>query len=249
MGQWILEQRHRLLRRERIDLRSCPDYVRFHTLSRNHNDNIQRQQRAYYSLLRQFPNDSVLVIGDSRRASSRHQFAQRINGIDVVEPVDLSDVINMATSLDNANASNVIPTLLQAATELMTNVGVTATLRRISSIQAGRNRTTPSSLENSLVELTLAPTRQNMRTVLLLLEEKEDTRVFRGGALQVLKDAINLSISAPNKSIRESASIIREQRRYRGRTCIAPFNRLNSSSERAGMRSRADTGCGKHGGK
>ncbi|EJQ0043170.1 AAA family ATPase [Salmonella enterica subsp. enterica serovar Newport] len=216
LGQWILEQRHRLLRRERIDLRSCPDYVRFHTLSRNHNDNIQRQQRAYYSLLRQFPNDSVLVIGDSRRASSRHQFAQRINGIDVVEPVDLSDVINMATSLDNANASNVIPTLLQAATELMTNVGVTATLRRISSIQAGRNRTTPSSLENSLVELTLAPTRQNMRTVLLLLEEKEDTRVFRGGALQVLKDAINLSISAPNKSIRESASIIRERRRYQG---------------------------------
>ncbi|HAK5315645.1 TPA: AAA family ATPase [Salmonella enterica] len=216
LGQWILEQRHRLLRRERIDLRSCPDYVRFHTLSRNHNDNIQRQQRAYYSLLRQFPNDSVLVIGDSRRASSRHQFAQRINGIDVVEPVDLSDVINMATSLDNANASNVIPTLLQAATELMTNVGVTATLRRISSIQAGRNRTTPSLLENSLVELTLAPTRQNMRTVLLLLEEKEDTRVFRGGALQVLKDAINLSISAPNKSIRESASIIRERRRYQG---------------------------------
>ncbi|WP_338567390.1 UvrD-helicase domain-containing protein [Erwinia sp. E_sp_B01_3] len=45
LGQWILEQRHRLLRRERIDLRSCPDYVRFHPLSRNHNDNIQRQQR------------------------------------------------------------------------------------------------------------------------------------------------------------------------------------------------------------
>lgn len=216
LGQWILEQRHLLLRRERINLRSCPDYVRFHPLSRNYNDNIQRQQREYYSLLRQFPNDSVLVIGDSRRASSRHQFAQRINGIDVVEPVDLSDVIRMATSLDESNAANLMPNLLQAATELMTNVGVSATLRRISSIQAGRNKTTPSSLENALVELALAPTRQCMRKTLLLLEAKEETRVFRAGALQVLKDAINLSISSPGKSIRESASIIREQRRYQG---------------------------------
>lgn len=216
LGQWILEQRHRLLLRDRIDLRSCPDYVRFQPLLRNHNDNIQRQQREYYSLLRQFPNDSVLVIGDSRRASSRHQFAQRINGIDVVEPVDLSDVIKMAASLDDANAANVMPRLLQAAAELMTNVGVSTTLRRISSIQAGRNRTAPSSLENALVALALAPTRQNIRTTLLLLEEKEETRVFRAGALHVLKDAINLSISSPEKSIRESASVIREQRRYQG---------------------------------
>lgn len=148
---------------ERIDLRSCPDYVRFHPLSRNHNDNIQRQQREFYSLLRQFPDDSVLVMGDSRRASSRHQFAQRINGLNVVEPVDLSDVMRMATSLDEANATNVMRNLLQAAAEL-----VSTTLRRIGSIQAGRNRTVPSSLENSLVELTLAPTRQNMRTTLLL---------------------------------------------------------------------------------
>lgn len=181
-------------------MRSCPDYVRFHPLSRNHNDNIQRQQREYYSLLRQFPDDSVLVMGDSRRASSRHQFAQRINGLDVVEPVDLSDVMRMATSLDEANAANVMPNLLQVAAELMTNVGISATLRRIASIQAGRNRTLPSSLENALVELALVPTRHNMRTTLLLLEEKDETRVFRAGALQVLKDAINLSISSPEKA-------------------------------------------------
>ena len=216
LGQWILEQRHRLLRRERIDLKSCPEYVRFHPLSRNHNDNIQRQQREYYSLLRHFPNDSILVMGDSRRASSRHQFAQRINGIDVVEPVDLTDVMRMATSLDEANTANVMPNILQAAAELMTNVGVSATLRRIGSIQAGRNITPPSSLEIALVELALAPTRQNMRTTLLLLEEKYETRVFRAGALQVLKDAINLSNSSPEKSSHESAAVIREQRRYQG---------------------------------
>ncbi|WP_422528348.1 UvrD-helicase domain-containing protein [Serratia fonticola] len=222
LGQWILEQRHRLLRQERIDLRSCPDYVHFRPLSRNHNDNIQRQQREYYSLLRQFPNDSVLVIGDSRRASSRHQFAQRINGIDVVEPVDLSDVMRMATSLDEANAANVMPKLLQAAAELMANVGVSATLNRIGTIQAGRNRTSPSLLENALVDLALAPTRQNMRTALLLLEEKDETRVFRAGALQVLKDAMNLSISSPEKSIQKSASVIREQRRHHGEGRISP---------------------------
>ncbi|ATM91386.1 hypothetical protein CRN78_13015 [Klebsiella aerogenes] len=45
---------------------SCPDDVRYDPLSRNNNDNIQRRQREYYSLPRQFPNYSILVMGDSR---------------------------------------------------------------------------------------------------------------------------------------------------------------------------------------
>jgi hypothetical protein len=67
-------------------------------------------------------------------------------------------------------------------------------------VQAGRNRTAPSSLENALVALALAPTRKNIRTTLLLLEEKEETRI-QAGALHVLKDAINLSISHLTKAL------------------------------------------------
>ncbi|EJN6524566.1 UvrD-helicase domain-containing protein [Escherichia coli] len=217
LGEWILDVREKLLNDESIDLASCPDFVRFHSLTRDQNANLVRQQQEYYALLRQYPDDSLLVLGDSRRVTSRHQFAQRINGIDVVEPVDLSDVMRMAQGLDSEDTgSGMLDRILRIATEMMTNVEVNLTLRRVSRILAGRNRTAASLLENALVTLVREPSRHNTRSALQQLEEKEGTRVFRSGACQALKDALSLSVSSPEMSIYEAASVVREQRRYQG---------------------------------
>ncbi|MCW0308483.1 hypothetical protein NB725_003319 [Pantoea ananatis] len=217
LGEWILDVREKLLNDESIDLASCLDFVRFHSLTRDQNANLVRQQQEYYALLRQYPDDSLLVLGDSRRVTSRHQFAQRINGIDVVEPVDLNDVMRMAQGLDSEDTgSGMLDRLLRIATEMMTNVEVNLTLRRVSRIMAGRNRTAASLLENALVTLVREPSRHNTRSALQHLEEKEGTRVFRSGACQALKDALSLSVSSPEMSIYEAASVVREQRRYLG---------------------------------
>ena len=106
--------------------------------------------------------------------------------------------------------------ILRIATEMMTNVEVNLTLRRVSRILAGRNRTAASLLENALVTLVREPSRHNTRSALQHLEEKEGTRVFRSGACQALKDALSLSVSSPEMSIYEAASVVREQRRYQG---------------------------------
>lgn len=217
LGQWILDTREKLLNAQPIDLTSCPDFVHFHPLSRDQNANLLRQQRAYYDLIRQHPDDSVLVLGDSKRVASRHLFAQRSNGIDVVEPVDLSDVMRLARGLDEVTSASDMPeVILRTAAEMMTNMEVVPTLRRIRTIIAGRNRTEASAVENVLVALVRAPSRENIRSALKHLEEKRGTRVYRAGACQVLKEALSLSISSPSKSIYESASIIREQRRHQG---------------------------------
>lgn len=217
LGEWILDAREKLLNAESIDLASCPDFVRFHPLTRDQNANLVRQQQEYYALLQQYPDDSLLVLGDSRRVTSRHQFAQRINGIDVVEPVDLSDVMRMAQGLDGEDTGpEMLERLLHIASEMMTNVEVNLTLRRVNSIMAGRNRAAASLLENALIMLAREPSRQNIRSAIRHLEEKEGTRVFRSGACQVLKDALSLSVSSPDMSIHEAASVVREQRRYQG---------------------------------
>lgn len=67
--------------------------------------------------------------------------------------------MGVVISPDEANTTSVMPDILQVATELMTNVDVSVALRRIGSIQAGRNITLPSSFEIALVELALTPTR------------------------------------------------------------------------------------------
>lgn len=217
LGQWILDTRERLLNAQPVNLTSCPDFIHFHSLSRDQNANLLRQQRAYYGLIRQHPEASVLVLGDSKRVASRHLFAQRSNGIDVVEPVDLSDVMKLARGLDEVTAASDMPEkILRTAAEMMTNMEVDPTLRRIRSIISGRNRTAASPVENVLIALIRDPSRVNIRSALKHLEEKRGTRVYRAGACQVLKEAISLSINSPDKSIYESASIIREQRRYQG---------------------------------
>lgn len=217
LGEWILEARRKLLRSESLDLMSCRGFVHFHHLTRDQNANIIQQQQQYYALLGQYPNDSLLVIGDSRRASTRHQFAQRINGIDVVEPVDLSDVMRMAQRLDEADAGlDLLEKVLISASEMMTNMEVNTSLRRVSSILAGRNGIEPSPLEHAMTSLAREPSRQNIRSVLSHMQSKIGSRIFRAGAFQVLKDALGLAISSPEMDIHEAASVIREQRRYQG---------------------------------
>lgn len=217
LGNWILNCRNNLLNGNAINLDSCPDFVRFHAMSRDKNNNLERQQQEYYNLLRQHPQDSILVLGDSRRSALRHQFAQRINGIDVVEPVDMSDVMNMARFLDEDNPGvTIVQKVLDIAAELMTNVDVRGTLRRIQSIKAGRDTKAITHVEEALILMSQEPSRYNIRSALQHLETKAGTRVYRSGACQVLKDALTLAIGPPGKSIYESASIIRQRRRYQG---------------------------------
>ncbi|MFK3711762.1 UvrD-helicase domain-containing protein [Leclercia adecarboxylata] len=217
LGEWILDTREKLLNTEPVDLASCPEFVRFNPLTADLNAILTLQQQEYYGLLQQYPDDSLLVIGDSRSADSRHQFAQRINGIDVVEPVDLSNVMGMARALDGENTGpGMLARLLRIASEMMTNMKVDETLRCVSDIMANGDSSETSPLENALVMLTREPSRQNLRAAIPHLEKKRGTRVFRNGACQVLKDALSLSIRSSDISIYEAAAIIREQRRYQG---------------------------------
>lgn len=227
LGEWLFACRSALHSGSALRLDSCM-HVTFRQLTGVAANDMQMQQQEFYRLVRENEGGSVLVLGDSRRPDVRHKFALRLNGLDVVEPVELRDVIRIANSLDNAVNGSLVSTLLAAAAEFMTNVEATSTLSRISSIKASRNRTPPSPVEAALINLSGAPTRTALHAALCALEEKPGVKVYRLGAFHALKDTISLSVSTPGRSLADCASSIREQRRYRGDQRI-PFRAIGST--------------------
>lgn len=217
LGQWILNCRDSLLNGSSIDLLGCPAHVHWNELSDNAQKNIQTQNQVQYRIRTENNvEDSLLIIGDSRNPRSRHNFASSSRGIDVVEPVDLGDVTEIASHMDNFNGSELADKILISVSLMMTGIGRSNINKRIPTILAGRNRTPATDIELAVKSVIESGDRDSIASLLSSLELCPDTRVFRKGAFSALKYAVSLSISDPSKTIKQSAEVIREQRRHQG---------------------------------
>lgn len=216
LGEWILQCREMLLEGQQIDLNASPANVNYVELTGSKAIDSQNQRNVHYSILQDHPDESLLIMGNSRSPRSRHLFAQQTRSLDVVEPVELSDVIKAASSFDGTDGRHLIQHLLNAASEMMTNVEVAKTLQRLDTIQSGRNRTPPSPLEHTLMLLSQDASRTGLVEALQLLETKPGTRIYRKAAFSALKDSLSQAVTCPEQTIREAASKIREQRRHEG---------------------------------
>jgi hypothetical protein len=217
LGQWILNSRDLLLQGASIDLLSCPQYVHWIRLTGNFRTDSQYQIQAQYQLRNDNgASDSLLVIGDSRNPRSRHAFASSSRGIDVVEPVDLSDITAIASEIDNSSGIDLASHVLTSVATMMTGIGKASLMQRMTSILAGRNLTPATAVELSVKSVIEQGDKNSIVNLLSCLELSSDTRVFRRGAFSVLKDAASLSVSDPSKTMRQAVEVIREQRRHQG---------------------------------
>ncbi|MER2868137.1 UvrD-helicase domain-containing protein [Morganella morganii] len=216
LGLWILECRKALANREKIDLSSCPKFVNFQNITGVATSDTQIQQNAHYNLMQKYPNESALILGDSARPASRHAYAQHVNGLDVVEPVDLNDVTRAANDFDKMQGLVLVQSILATAASMMTNVDTASTLKRISTIQAGRNRTPPTLVEHTLCLLIQNKSSRGILDAFLQLEAKPGSRIYRQAAFNALKDAIEMSSSSLEMSIFDAATKVRELRRHAG---------------------------------
>lgn len=217
LGQWILSVREAFSAGNKIDLNDSPASVQWHQLSGNPIADKQLQISTQYQLRNNMqPTESLLVIGDSTRPSSRHDFAKSTQGIDVVEPVDLKDIVSALGNLERATSNNLLEQVLTVAATIMTGVDKTNLLKRISTITEGRSRKAPSKIELEATTLLNSNSPASILKFLTVLESSSNTKTFRSAALSTLKDALQLSISQPDKSLGESAIVIREKRRQQG---------------------------------
>lgn len=216
LGQWVLDARNTLQNNRTIDLLSCPTHVFWNRLTDNVQVNLTNQRNAQHSILNNFPTDSLLVIGSSVNEQSRHKYAQGSPRIDVVEKVNLESVITAARQFDLLIGNALVGAVLEVASSMITNLEVAHTNSRVETILNNRNRTPATPSEQALCNIVANSSRQNILVSLQQLELKQGSRLYRSAAYTALKDTLSLSITAPEKTISEAASIVRERVRQDG---------------------------------
>lgn len=237
LGQWILDCRSLLLRGQPINLLSCPAHVHWRQLSTNTQTNILLQIQAQ-NQIRTASNadDSLLVIGDSKNAFSRHNFASSSRGVDVVEPVDLKDVTTVAGHMDTLSGYALADEILASCASMMTGVGYSNIKNRMPAIIKGSNRTPATEIELAVKLVIEFNDKHAISNLLNILEHSSDTRIYRRGAFSALKNSVLLSISDPSKTIKQAAEVIREQRRHQGDQRI-PLRAIGSTLLLKGLES------------
>ncbi len=217
LGTWILNVRNTLWQGGTVNLQSCPDNVFWHQLTGNaRQDQINKIRVQFEVRNKMADNETLLVIGSSKNANSRHEFAKCSNGINVVEPVDLKFLDLAAAVFDNKSGASLVEQSAEIASTLMTGTEKIQLMKRVGAILSGRARTAPSHVESAACSLINQHSRQSLLKLWEAFAKKEGTRLFRGPAYSALMATLRLAEADNTRSYADCASIIREQRRHYG---------------------------------
>lgn len=213
LGRWLLEVRGKLLRDEAIDLRTAPAAVEWIEL-----DGTDDHKKRLLAARVQPPDGSgrVLIIGDSRRAEIRQQFASQTPGAITVEAVDLRDFISFARSF-NLAAPNALAHLAQFAQSVMTNVGVADLVQRVQSLTRGAARKPPTDVERAALKFVRNPSYRAAVDLLVEIGKQGGVRTYRPAVLRACIEAFQSCDGADGLSLYDAAIRIREQNRLIGR--------------------------------
>jgi DNA helicase-2/ATP-dependent DNA helicase PcrA len=219
LGQWVLDMRQVLETKNGLDTLPLPDEVNLYQMAgRTVNEQLRFQANIHYELLKQInPGESILVIGDSISPQSRHNFARTVNGIDVVEPVDLRDVMAFCSQIASKQGLELLDMVLKFIASMMTGANRAQLIQRTEVIIRGKNRKEPTPLESAAVAVTASSDKVNSISNLLdALECEPSTRLYRKQAHAALREAFNLYLSNAEKSLGECVASVRERRRHYG---------------------------------
>ncbi|MFA0810863.1 UvrD-helicase domain-containing protein [Microbulbifer epialgicus] len=216
LGEWILGAREYLSSGQGINIKDGGPGVTWVPMSGNHQRDLPAQVKYQYSLRNRIPNkESILIIGNAKRPQVRHEFAQRTNGIGVVEPVDMKDITGIFTWIDKSTGETLVGKILDTASKLMTGVGKAVLLKRILTIEAGRGKKEPTAVELSAVAVKQSPTANNILALFQELKTSSETKVFRQTALSAIMEALRLCSTAQMTPI-DAITRILEKRRHSG---------------------------------
>lgn len=227
LGAWLLTVRDALENGQRIDVRTCSGRVFWHQLTNDVNQDMMAQISAQYEISRQHPNESLLIIGDSIQAASRHTYASRAQGVSVVEPVDFRDVITFANQMNGQQGPELLQSCINFLITVMTNVYGDRLQTRIQSILANRHRNAPTTPELAAIRLYQGGGYREAVSFLTAMSEDRDRRVYRHSAFNIMVEALRKAAEITSQDLSEIAANLREQRRHTGR--IIPHKAVGST--------------------
>ena len=217
LGSWLLDVRGKLESGHQVDLRTLPSRVAWHSLGTDQNANATAQLALQYEIAKANPKEKILIIGDSMQADSRHNFASRAKGVDVVEPVEFRDVVGFADQMDGKSGQVLLDVCIEFLIKVMTNVYGDILNARVQSILGNRNRTPPT--EPELAAIPLAQDGGYAEAVCFLKSMAHDPnrRVYRHSALNIMIEALQTAVATPGSDLPAAIASLREQRRHAGR--------------------------------
>jgi len=211
LGKWILNDlRAALTTGQSINLASGPEGFEYVQLSDQFGVNVKAKVTKYFELLRR---GTVLVIGDSKIASGRHDFARSVRRCGVVEPVDMKEFIKLGKDLD---ANNVKWDVLCAAFgDCVTGINLRETTKRINTIRADRVRKPSTKFELAALTASDSGSPSSLLAVHeVLAATGKPYRVFRQHFFASLKRMLQLKIQEPTLSYLQCATKVREHARF-----------------------------------
>ncbi|MBV7543510.1 UvrD-helicase domain-containing protein [Acidovorax sp. sic0104] len=211
LGAWLLQARASLQSGHPVDLRGAPEGVQWVQLTQG----MEVQQRLM-AARKEAPNrdGSVLVIGDSMNATSRHQLTMQTPGATSVEAVDLRDLVSFSRQFD-LTSPNVLRQLAEFAASMMTGVGTANLLARVETIRGGRARTPATPAEAAAVAFMLAPSHATSIDLLQSLADQPGARVYRPEVLHCCISA--LRAAEGEGGFIGAVMLARERNRHLGR--------------------------------
>ena len=150
-GDWVLSVRPALLSGGAIDLRQAPDNVAWVQLPTDPAAVHLAHAQAVNSV-RTAAGQGLLVLGDSKNPRSRADFARKMPGLNVVEPVDLTDLVAAADMIDNATGIDRLRATLEFAALVMTEIDIDAMGKRLTSLSKGTARNPADDVEAACLQ-------------------------------------------------------------------------------------------------
>ncbi len=218
LGSWLLAIRDMLAANQRIDIRTLPARVTWHSLGTDYAANSAAQISLQYEIAKAYPDETILIIGDSIQANSRHSFASRAKGVGVVEPVDFRDVVQFANQMDGKTGHELFEACLAFLIAVMTNVYGDKLKARVQSILSNRNRTPPNGPELAAISLVQGGGYVEAVDFLKSMASDRDRRVYRHSAFNITVEALQTTAATQGTDLPSVIASLREKRRHAGRS-------------------------------
>lgn len=214
-GTWVLSVRPALLSGAAIDLRLAPSNVTWAQLPTDPAALHVAHARAVNGV-RPAAGHGLLIIGNSKNRQSRADFARKMPGLNVIEPVDLGDLVGAAAAIDESTGLDRLFATLDFASQVMTNIDIPGIFRRLESLQKGTARNPPDAAETACLRFVHDDGLATVNGVLRALAVS-NRRTFRNHLLLSMFDSLNRTQQRPGLSLVDAAVAAREQRRVAGR--------------------------------
>jgi DNA helicase-2/ATP-dependent DNA helicase PcrA len=213
-GAWVLQCRAPLLTAGRIDLTMAPPNVRW---IRKRNTPAEREAAQAEAVASKRVNDrqTLLIIGNPRNPDSRVHFARANEGVQVVEPVEMRDLISSAIEITEAaiGLERLTATLKFAAS---TTTNVNTLVQRLNVLRRGSDANDEDEVEGACLRLWDGGDLQDVHALLTGIGRGKDRWVYRPHLLAVMNAALNRAISR-GLNLHDAALAEREAQRMKGR--------------------------------